>query len=54
MATLLGISRALAYDAVPRGEAPSIRIGRHVLVFRIDLDRLVNVTMQPMSPTGGS
>jgi excisionase family DNA binding protein len=38
----LGISRAFAYEAVRRGEIPSIRIGRRVLVPRVALDRLVN------------
>lgn len=41
-AGLLGISRAFAYEAVRRGEIPSIRIGRPVLVPRVALDRLVN------------
>lgn len=40
-AALLGISRAFAYEAVRRGEIPSIRIGRRVLVPRVALDRLV-------------
>ncbi len=40
-AGLLGISRAFAYEAVRRGEIPSIRIGRRVLVPRVALDRLV-------------
>ena len=29
---LLGISRGLAYEAVRRGEIPSVRIGRRILV----------------------
>lgn len=41
-AGLLGISRAFAYEAVRRGEIPSIRIGRRVLVPRVALDRLVS------------
>lgn len=41
-AALLGISRAFAYEAVRRGEIPSIRIGRRVLVPRVALDRLVS------------
>lgn len=41
-AGILGISRAFAYEAVRRGEIPSIRIGRRVLVPRVALDRLVN------------
>ncbi len=40
-ARLLGISRAFAYEAVRRGEIPSIRIGRRVLVPKAGLTRLV-------------
>lgn len=40
-AGLLGISRAFACETVRRGEIPSIRIGRRVLVPRVALDRLV-------------
>jgi excisionase family DNA binding protein len=29
---LLGVSRGLAYEAVQRGEIPSVRIGRRILV----------------------
>lgn len=41
-APMLGISRAFAYEAVNRGEIPSIRIGRRVLVPRAALDRLLS------------
>jgi excisionase family DNA binding protein len=37
----LGISRGLAYRAVHRGEIPTIRIGRRLLVPRIALARLL-------------
>lgn len=40
-ATLLGISRAFAYDAVTRGEIPSIRIGRRILVPKAALQRFL-------------
>lgn len=40
-AQVLGISRALAYDLVRRGELPSIRLGRRILVPRIALERLL-------------
>jgi excisionase family DNA binding protein len=40
-AELLGISRAFAYEAVRRGEIPSIRIGRRILVPRAALARLL-------------
>lgn len=41
-ATLLGISRAFAYEAVARGEIPSIRIGRRILVPKAALQRLLD------------
>lgn len=40
-ATLLGISRAFAYEAVNRGDIPSIRIGRRVLVPKAGLQRML-------------
>jgi len=43
-AATLGISRAFAYEAVRRGEIPSIRIGRRVLVPRAALERMLDVT----------
>jgi excisionase family DNA binding protein len=42
VAATLGISRAFAYEAVRRGEIPSIRIGRRVLVPRAALKRLLD------------
>ncbi|MDA8288848.1 MAG: helix-turn-helix domain-containing protein [Actinomycetota bacterium] len=47
---MLGISRAFAYEAVRRGEIPSIRIGRRVLVPRVALDRLVNGSVAGAPP----
>jgi excisionase family DNA binding protein len=41
-AAALGISRAFAYEAVRRGEIPSIRIGRRVLVPRAALGKLLD------------
>jgi excisionase family DNA binding protein len=38
----LGIDRKSAYDAVHRGEIPTIRIGRRLLVPRNALDRLLS------------
>jgi excisionase family DNA binding protein len=40
-AKALGISRALAYEAVSRNEIPHIRIGRRILIPRAQLGRLV-------------
>ncbi|HLG66482.1 MAG TPA: helix-turn-helix domain-containing protein, partial [Acidimicrobiales bacterium] len=43
-AATLGISRAFAYEAVRRGDIPSIRIGRRVLVPQAALSRMLGVT----------
>jgi excisionase family DNA binding protein len=40
-AAILGISRAFAYEAVRRGDIPSIRIGRRVLVPQAALARML-------------
>jgi excisionase family DNA binding protein len=46
-AAVLGISRAFAYEAVRRGEVPSIKIGRRVLVPRAALERMLDVATGP-------
>ena len=43
----LGISRTHAYELVGRGELPSIRLGRRVLVPRRSLERLVEGDAAP-------
>lgn len=40
-ATLLGISRSFAYEAVQRGDVPSMRIGRRILVPKAALERFL-------------
>jgi excisionase family DNA binding protein len=47
--TRLGISRTLAYELVRRGEIPSIRLGRRVLVPIRALERLVESASDEMS-----
>lgn len=43
-ATLLGLSRSFAYEAVQRGDIPSMRIGKRILVPKGALERwLTNV-----------
>ena len=37
----LGISRGLAYEAVHRGEIPSISVGNRLLVPRVALERML-------------
>jgi excisionase family DNA binding protein len=41
-ARLLGISRGAAYEAVRRGELPSLRIGRRILIPRSRLADLLD------------
>ena len=43
-AQILGVGRSAAYEAARRGEIPTIRIGRRVLVPRAGLDRLLLVS----------
>lgn len=41
VAALLGVSRATAYAAVKRGDIPSIRLGRKIVVPRAQLEKLL-------------
>jgi len=50
-AGLLGISRSFAYEAVQRGEIPSMRIGRRILVPKAALERQLQGT-QPQRHDG--
>lgn len=40
-AATLGISRALAYELIARGELPNLRLGRRIVVPRLALERLI-------------
>ncbi|MGO9198394.1 MAG: helix-turn-helix domain-containing protein [Acidimicrobiales bacterium] len=46
-AQLLGISRSFAYEAVQRGDIPSMRIGRRILVPKAALQRFLQTAPQP-------
>lgn len=48
-AATLGISRAFAYEAVRRGDIPSIRIGRRILVPHAALNRLLSLPDPPLA-----
>jgi excisionase family DNA binding protein len=39
--TLLGLSRAAAYQAAARGDIPAVRIGRLLKVPKVALDRML-------------
>lgn len=41
-ARILGLSRGAAYDAVKRGEIPSLRIGRRILIPKAALERMLS------------
>lgn len=47
VAEILAISRGLVYGLVARGELPSIRFGRRILVPRRAVDELVNAYAEP-------
>ena len=39
---LLGLSRNAAYEAVARGEIPSVRVGKRILVPRAGIEQMLN------------
>ena len=50
-AGLLGISRGLAYELVARGELPSLRLGRRIVVPRRALEVLLEADVaDPVDP----
>ncbi|MFC2033803.1 helix-turn-helix domain-containing protein [Chloroflexota bacterium] len=51
-AQLLGLARNSAYQGVLRGEIPSIRIGRRILIPRIALERMLNQAGDESKGTG--
>ncbi len=51
-AKALGIGRGLAYDLVGRGELPSVRLGRRLVVPREALGRLLSDSSVGRVPRG--
>lgn len=51
VATLVGISRSTAYECVRRGEIPSRRFGRRIVVLRNDVDLLLARRSSASEPT---
>src|SRR5438874_11596004 len=52
-AKLLGISRAFAYELVARGELPSLRLGRRIVVPRRALEALLEAGVRRTRGPGG-
>lgn len=51
-AEALGISRALAYELVRRGDLPHLRLGRRVVVPRKALERFIDGATVPRGLDG--
>jgi excisionase family DNA binding protein len=49
VAKILRIGRISAYQAIERGEVPSVRIGRRILVPRVALEDLLKKISNPKS-----
>lgn len=49
MGEYLGIGRSAAYAAVAKGEVPSIRIGRRILISRQVLEKFLQGELRPPS-----
>lgn len=41
VASILGVGRSTAYDAARRGEIPTVRLGRRLLVPKAKLDEML-------------
>lgn len=50
-AELLDIGRSTAYEAIRRGQIPSVRIGRRILIPWVGVERLLAVPNRPDSMT---
>ena len=44
VAAKLGLSRNAAYEAIGRGEIPSLRFGRRVVVPRVAFERMLDAS----------
>ncbi|MGO9583580.1 MAG: helix-turn-helix domain-containing protein [Acidimicrobiales bacterium] len=53
-ASLLGISRSFAYEAIQRGEIPSMRIGKRILVPKAALERHLLISGSAATPANAS
>lgn len=51
-ARLLGVSRGVGYEAARRGELPTIRLGRRLLVPKVALERMLGLDQNDRDPAG--
>jgi excisionase family DNA binding protein len=51
-ARLLGVSRGVGYEAARRGQLPTIRLGRRLLVPKIALERMLGLENEEGRPAG--
>ena len=51
-ARLIGLSESATYDAVSRGEIPALRIGRRILVKRLQLLAMFHGVASTTGPIG--
>lgn len=49
VAQILGLSRNSAYQGVSRGEIPSVRVGKRILVPRIALEKMLDTARKESS-----
>ncbi len=49
-ARLLRLSRAFTYELVARGELPSLRFGRRIVIPRIAIERILNDPVDALPP----
>ena len=49
-AKLLRLSRAFTYELVARGELPSLRFGRRVVIPRIAIEPILNDSVDALPP----
>jgi excisionase family DNA binding protein len=52
-ARALGIGRSLAYELARRGELPTLRLGRRLLVSKAALDRMLSSIEGQAAPADG-
>lgn len=53
VAALLGVSRSTVYRSAARGDLPSVRVGRRLLVAKVPLLRLLGVEPAADQPEAG-